>query len=123
MSDTNTELEKCLLTIIQDYSTFLKVRERENEEVVEEINNMAQMHSFMQIFIEDIMGKTQEEMVELFHEWFEEQDREILSERAKKRWSETETEDEEDASDSEPEVKFYTIEDIMRNSKNKPNEN
>ena len=54
MSDDRTQLEKCLLAVIQDYSTFLKVREQEKKELLENLRDITQMHTFMQLFVDFI---------------------------------------------------------------------
>ena len=124
MNDNRTQLEKCLMAVIQDYSTFLKVKEEEKEELMEKLRNITQMHTFMQFFVEDMMDKTEEEACEEFEMWFDDQGMENLKVRAQDRWNEVaDEESEEDETDSEPEVKFYTIEDILKDAKNKPNEN
>ena len=124
MSDDRTQLEKCLLAVIQDYSTFLKVREQEKKELLENLRDITQMHTFMQLFVEDMMDKTEEEACEEFEMWFDDQGIESLKVRAQDRWDEvTDEESEEDEADSEPEAKFYTIEDILKDAKNKSNEN
>ena len=124
MSDNNTQLEKCLMAVIQDYSTFLKVKEQENEDLQESINKITYMHTFMKFFIEDMMDKTEEEAYEEFEMWFDDQGIENLKARAQDRWDEVaDEESEEDETDSEPEVKLYTIEDILKDAKNKLNEN
>ena len=43
------------MAVIQDYSTFLKVKEEEKEELMEKLRNITQMHTFMQLFVEDMM--------------------------------------------------------------------
>ena len=124
MNDNRTQLEKCLMAVIQDYSTFLKVKEEEKEELMEKLRNITQMHTFMQLFVEDMMDKTEEEACEEFEMWFDDQGMENLKVRAQDRWNEVaDEESEEDETDSEPEVKFYTIEDILKDAKNKSNEN
>ena len=124
MNDNRTQLEKCLMAVIQDYSTFLKVKEEEKEELMEKLRNITQMHTCMQFFVEDMMDKTEEEACEEFEMWFDDQGMENLKVRAQDRWNEVaDEESEEDETDSEPEVKFYTIEDILKDAKNKSNEN
>ena len=124
MNDNRTQLEKCLLAVIQDYSTFLKVKEQEKKELLENLRDITQMHTFMQLFVEDMMDKTEEEACEEFEMWFDDQGMESLKARAQDRWNEVGDEkSEEDETDSEPEVKFYTIEDILKDAKNKSNEN
>ena len=124
MNDNRTQLEKCLLAVIQDYSTFLKVKEQEKKELLENLRDITQMHTFMQLFVEDMMDKTEEEACEEFEMWFDDQGMESLKARAQDRWNEVaDEESEEDEVDSEPEVKFYTIEDILKDTKNKSNEN
>lgn len=124
MNDNSTQLEKCLMAVVQDYSTFLKAKEEEKKELLENLRNITQMHTFMQFFVEDMMDKTEEEACEEFEMWFDDQGMESLKARAQDRWNEvTDEESEEDEADSEPEIKFYTIEDILKDAKNKPNEN
>ena len=135
MNDNRTQLEKCLMAVIQDYSTFLKVKEEEKEELMEKLRNITQMHTCMQFFVEDMMDKTEEEACEDFEMWFDDQDVEDLKLRARRRWAKdlvdedfasdevADEESEEDETNSEPEVKFYTIEDILKDAKNNSNEN
>ena len=112
------------MAVIQDYSTFLKVKEEEKEELMEKLRNITQMHTFMQLFVEDMMDKTEEEACEEFEMWFDDQGMENLKVRAQDRWNEVaDEESEEDETNSEPEVKFYTIEDILKDAKNNSNEN
>ena len=40
MNDNRTQLEKCLMAVIQDYSTFLKVKEQEKKELLENLRDI-----------------------------------------------------------------------------------
>ena len=102
---------------------------------MEKLRNITQMHTCMQFFVEDMMDKTEEEACEDFEMWFDDQDVEDLKLRTRRRWAKdlvdedfasdevADEESEEDETNSEPEVKFYTIEDILKDAKNNSNEN